>query len=412
MQISEQIAERIPDPTLGKQTPCDEPSDESGIKTRRLSCMAKNNNIYIVADYGDRVDCDRQTEPNCPNDGHYLFNTAVAFGPDGSVVAKYHKTQPFYEFYYNVPSKPNFVYFDTSFGRMGLFICFDLMFRNPGIELIEQYGVQTMINTQWWFDELPFRTALQTQLGWSVNNKVNLLASNMFVHESGSVGSGIYAGQSGQMITSDIHHKKPHLLIADIPVDSRNREAKCLNDRYAKAVANPSFTESVPDFQIKYKLNLKDAAIVKLEEKKDSVNLCNNGFCCRLEYSIDSQSSIDSYRLIVANRTGHGLEQIRYPLSEEVCGLFRCEDHDCDTFSVTTKQVFKRLELSAKFSTKYTYPSATTDGLALLSKNKWTYTEAKDVGSVVKMSLNECNEPILSFNLYGRCYDRDSPYKQ
>lgn len=410
-QIAEEIAERIPDPFHGKHIPCDESSSESMVKTHRLSCLAKNNNIYIVADYGDRIDCDRKSDADCPTDGYYLFNTAVVFGPDGSVVTKYHKMQLFYEFYYNVP-KPNFVHFDTPFGRMGLLVCFDLLYRNPSYELIERAGVTTMLLNHWWFDELPFRTAQQIHIGWSVNRKVNLLASNMFVHQWGSVGSGIYSGANGQLIASDIHQETPHLLIADVPIDSGNAAAKCLTQRHTKAIANPSFTEKVAELQIKYKMNLKDAAIVTLDMPQDSVNLCNNGFCCRLVYSIDSESSIKNYRFIVANRTGHGLEQVRYPLSEEICGLFRCDDHKCDTFSVRTQQVFKKLELSAKFSTKYSYPSVTSDNLELVPKQKWTYTQTTEGGEEVKMSLNDFEGPILTFQLYGRCYDRDPPYKQ
>ena len=64
-----------------------------------------------------------------------------------------------------------------------------------------------MIFTTWWFDVLPYTTAQQVQEVVGHNNQVNLLASNMHVHKRGSVGGGIYSGQSGQLITSDFSEK-------------------------------------------------------------------------------------------------------------------------------------------------------------------------------------------------------------
>ena len=175
-----EIVEQIPDPLTGKHIPCDNPLEyKNRQKTYRLSCSAKTHNLYIVANYGDIVECDIRNDSNCPTDGHYMFNTDVAFGSDGSVVAKYHKMQLFHELYYNVPPKPDFIYFDTSFGRFGLFICFDILFNSPGIELVNKYGVQTMVYPTYWFDEMPFRTAQQTQQSWATTNRVNLLAANI-----------------------------------------------------------------------------------------------------------------------------------------------------------------------------------------------------------------------------------------
>ncbi|XP_054159897.1 pantetheinase-like [Oppia nitens] len=410
-----EISEQIPDPKKTTVVPCDNPIEfKDRVKTYRLSCFAKTNQLYIVADYGDRVNCDKSKDIQCPSDGHYLFNTAVAFGPDGAIVAKYHKMQLFHELYYNVPPKSEFSYFDTPFGRIGLFICFDIMFENPGSRLINGYGVQTMAFPLWWFDELPFKTANQLQHGWAFTNKVNLLAADMQNPLSGSIGSGIYSGQNGPLIESDMFGQRAQLLIADIPVDSRNTEAKCLNNRYNKTIEMKDLIDT-SQYKPFVTLNLKNSALLRLKDEHNSVEVCNNGFCCQLDYEVINRKSLETeyYWLLVANRSGHGLQQIQYPLSEEFCGVFRCNDQNCNTYSIKSGQtVFKSLKISAKFTTNYTYPSVTTEGYKPVAIDKWIYNNNGHIGSDVTLSLNNFDNSILSLGLYGRCYDRDPPYKQ
>ncbi|CAG2164971.1 unnamed protein product [Oppiella nova] len=410
-----QIAEQIPDPLIGNHNPCDNPSEyEDKVKTYRLSCFAKTNNLYIVADYGDRVECDTTSDVNCPTDGHYLFNTAVAFGPDGALLAKYHKMQLFHEFHYNVPPKPELIHFDTPFGRMGLFICFDILFKNPATDLISKYGVKTMLYPLWWFDELPFKSANQVQEGWAFTNQVNLLAANMQFPQSGSIGSGIYSGQNGPMIESNISEEKAHLMIADIPIDSKNTGAKCLANRYNKRIVIDDLVDS-SEYKPFVSLDLKGSALYRLKGEQNSAEVCNNGFCCQLDYSVQNGLSLkgNSYWLIVANRSGHGLSQLRYPLCEEFCGVFQCEDDSCQSFPTKSNEsIFKNIKISAKFSTNYVYPSATTNDLKQISMHKWIHRDSKQIGSEVTLSLQDIDEPVLSMGLYGRCYDRDPPYRQ
>lgn len=56
----------------------------------RLSCMARNNSIYVVANIGDKKPCN-SSDPGCPRDGRYQYNTNVVFDPEGKLVARYHK---------------------------------------------------------------------------------------------------------------------------------------------------------------------------------------------------------------------------------------------------------------------------------------------------------------------------------
>ncbi|MBV97448.1 Vascular non-inflammatory molecule 3, partial [Eschrichtius robustus] len=56
----------------------------------RLSCLAKDNSIYIVENIGDKKPCNA-SDPQCPPDGRYQYNTDVVFDSEGRLVARYHK---------------------------------------------------------------------------------------------------------------------------------------------------------------------------------------------------------------------------------------------------------------------------------------------------------------------------------
>lgn len=59
---------------------------------QRLSCLAKENVIYIVVNVGDKKPCNA-SDPHCPSDGRYQYNTDVVFDSEGRLVARYHKVK-------------------------------------------------------------------------------------------------------------------------------------------------------------------------------------------------------------------------------------------------------------------------------------------------------------------------------
>ncbi|KAI1286822.1 Pantetheinase [Halotydeus destructor] len=179
-----------------KPVPCDEKEIYANRTILyRLSCSAKKHKMYIVADMGDYQPCDITTDPECPKDGFYLYNTQVAFGPKGNLIAKYHKRHLYGEFVYNTP-EDELVYFDTPFGRFGMFICFDIIFKVPGVDLVSKYNVTAMLFSTHWFDEQPFLTSVHYHHSWAYANKVNLLSANLKAMRTASTGSGLYSSNS------------------------------------------------------------------------------------------------------------------------------------------------------------------------------------------------------------------------
>lgn len=113
---------------------------------------------------------------------------------------------------------PEIVSFDTDFGvKFGTFICFDILFSEPAIQLTRVHQVTDIVYPTAWFSEVPFLTgkqnvmksfppfhqnililliilAIQTQAGWSFAEDVNLLAAGYNRPSFGNAGSGIYLG--------------------------------------------------------------------------------------------------------------------------------------------------------------------------------------------------------------------------
>jgi len=387
--------------------------------------MAKNNAIYVVANMGDYVPCNKSEDKKCPSDNHYQFNTNVAFDPKGTLVMKYHKTQPWFEYFYDVPPRPDFAFFDTPFGRMGLFICFDMAWKFPGIKLIEDFNVTTMIYPTWWFDELPFQAANQLQQSWAIMNHVNVLAANTHNPSSGSLGSGIYAGSHGAQVYTNTPDGKSRLLLADVPINSRNDNAKCLKQPNAVKIEIGHESEDQEPYSFT-NMSVNGNVLLSLGlnyPKPDSVSRCEFGgklfpICCTVNWKAKTNNSLNHYQLWVGRRfRANHLRNItseKFEICEEYCAIMKCEEDgkSCEQFSLNADDSFEYIHITSNFTTKYVYPSVTTTNSLLVPKQYWNYINDGIVGKPVSLSLTGYDKPILNMALYGRCYDQDPPYER
>jgi predicted amidohydrolase len=79
--------EEIPNPS--EENIC-KLNNTNGIILKKISCLAFNYNITLVVNMGEIQYCDPKSR-NCPVDGRLQYNTQVAFGENGNLLAKYHK---------------------------------------------------------------------------------------------------------------------------------------------------------------------------------------------------------------------------------------------------------------------------------------------------------------------------------
>uniref|UniRef100_V5I2E9 Putative biotinidase and vanin n=1 Tax=Ixodes ricinus TaxID=34613 RepID=V5I2E9_IXORI len=200
--------------------PCVDKKDHLPVLAN-LSCMAKENQMYVVANLVDKKPCTRQP---CP-EKTIFYNTNVAFDRNGTLVSRYHKNHLFVEPFMSSPDPPEFAVFETDFGvRAGMFICFDVLYpgglragdapqRDPGHR--EHLVVRT---------SCPACYAVAEQQAWSLRHGVPLLAANIQKKTTGSLGSGIYAGIRGPLNYTYSPDGKAKLLVAsldDTPVNPR-----------------------------------------------------------------------------------------------------------------------------------------------------------------------------------------------
>lgn len=72
---------------------------------------------------------------------------------------RYRKFHLFGEAGFTAPPTPDIATFDTDFGvRFGMITCFDIMFEQPAMTLVNTYGVTDIIFPTAWFSEAPFLT--------------------------------------------------------------------------------------------------------------------------------------------------------------------------------------------------------------------------------------------------------------
>lgn len=65
------------------------------------------------------------------------------------------------------------VTFDTSFGvKFGMFICFDLLFKTPALDVLQDPQVTDVVYSVAWFSELPFLECNYFMTEFPVNNNV------------------------------------------------------------------------------------------------------------------------------------------------------------------------------------------------------------------------------------------------
>ncbi|XP_055749411.1 biotinidase-like [Salvelinus fontinalis] len=212
--------ETIPDPQSEDWNPCTQTDRHTHTEVlQRLSCMARRHSLYLVANMADLQPCPLTSHPTCPPDGRWQFNTDVVFRWDGSLAARYHKHNLYFENAFDAPPRLEVVTFDTPFaGRFGVFTCFDILFHDPTIRLLEQ-GIRQMVYPTAWMNQLPLLSAVQFQRAFSLGANSTLLAANIRADSLGMTGSGIFTPG-----TAIYHHARTgqpeegRLLVLRIPV--------------------------------------------------------------------------------------------------------------------------------------------------------------------------------------------------
>eukprot|EP01084_Bolivina_argentea_P296852 511331_1 len=170
-------------------TPCNN-NDFAGRTTlQQLSCLAADNDINLVVNYGDYRDCAVGVDEAC-EDGHYQWNTMIVFDYEGVIISKYKKIHTYKEDEYDVPLEEDPTRFTITLPSdkitevtFGILICYDSMYASPLLPLIKD-GVTDFVMSHWWVNSGPVMNIDMWLQALSNTYGINLLfAANTWVNE-------------------------------------------------------------------------------------------------------------------------------------------------------------------------------------------------------------------------------------
>lgn len=389
--------EEIPNvPLLNPVNPCTDTSFEDRLILKRLSCMARNYEIVLVANMGDKQPCN-VTVPPCPPNGWYQFNTDVVFERDGTLIAKYHKVHlyGFENVYYDPGSSStsNCVSFKTSFGvTFGIFTCFDLLYKEPPHCLINK-GIRNIIFPTAWGSVYPFYVAAANQQSWSWKYKANLLAANRHMPQTQftlySTGSGIYSSGiakqyyvSGEMLQVAMGH----LITFDLP------NYPDMEHNYTQVGIRTDISSIQ---QLPTHLNCTPISTLEgtLEASYTSTEL-EMTVKCRLDYNMKSTYPKELYALGAFIRSPETNSNYSYA----ACSLFKCAGSSMDTCGepvagYKASTVFQNVKLSGDFpSGSEVQANALLSELELVDPMFMT-------GGDSNLFVTDVNKPLLAASL-------------
>ncbi|XP_031535908.2 vascular non-inflammatory molecule 3 isoform X3 [Vicugna pacos] len=288
--------EDIPDPEVN-WIPCRDPQRFGHTPVQeRLSCLAKNNSIYVVANIGDKKPCSA-SDPQCPPDGRYQYNTDVVFDSEGRLVARYHKYNLFApEIQFDFPKNSEFVTFDTPFGKFGIFTCFDIFSHEPAVVVVEEFQVDSVVYPTAWYNTLPLLSAVPFHSAWARAMGVNLLAANTHNTSMHMTGSGIYAPDAVKVYHYDMETESGQLMLSELKSWPRRETispAAVDWSAYARAV-KPFSSEQLNFPGMIY---FDEFTFTELKRNAGNYTVCQKDLCCHLTYRMSEKRTDEVYAL-------------------------------------------------------------------------------------------------------------------
>ncbi|XP_072934499.1 vanin-like protein 2 isoform X3 [Epargyreus clarus] len=385
-----------------------------------FSQTAKQYQIYVVINIQEIVDCNDAPGEYCPEKKVYLFNTNVVFDRNGAVIDRYRKINLFGEFSRTPAFKPDLGIFSTDFGvTFGHYICFDLMFQVPAVQVVEKHKLTDVIFTTMWFSEMPYLTAVQIHQGYAYAMNVNFLAAGANNVRVGSAGSGIYSGKAGTLVGTMPGVPTTRLMVAKVP----KVPGKVTEPYPGPIYDNPSDHDGLV---LKQDPSLPSHISKPLVQGLQEFTLVDKEVSCKFRINLNQRSGETNYQYRALAFSGVRTFDGFATGGARVCSVLSCTDgtlKSCGTrfpkFENDTTGVFEELSIVATVPTPQIvpdldahdssyFPVALTTSIMPLESKDYTY-EVSTQGNVTNISaVLKSNTPELySFAVWGRVFDRD-----
>lgn len=382
---------------------------------RRLSCLASRYEVAVVASLVDMKECAKDPHfPGCDQsrDGWLLLNTAVVVDSDGRLIQKYHKANLWGETALDEskecsPKSFRVSGFEVTFG---IFICADLIHAWPALELIRQ-GVRHFVMPLSWSNEMAQMQPLGWQQAWSYQMKAVLLVANTRRTQSCS-GSGIYLQGEAKAHAYDLRSDAAddELLVAEVPLQlSGPTAAPRWTPPGRPLVPLPAHGVQWQSFQLDMTPGDHSSVVCSAFQATFS----SSATCCRVSYRSRRQGK--GYALAVIN--GLDISGNVAPWAAEACAVLPCDASGGDCLTYPTQALsrygaqwfgeFDFLEMEVNFSTpQEVFPQVLATSQRLLPPDAWHFSDGR-------MAINgSWAEELVSFQLYGRPYWKDSDAQQ
>ncbi|GAB5571903.1 vascular non-inflammatory molecule 3 isoform X3 [Prionailurus iriomotensis] len=353
--------EDIPDPEVN-WIPCTDPQRFGYTPVQqRLSCLAKDNSIYVVANIGDKKPCNA-SDPQCPPDGRYQYNTDVVFDSEGRLVARYHKS----------------------------------------VVVVDEFQVDSVLYPVAWYNTLPLLSAVPFHSAWARAMRVNLLAANTHNTSMHMTGSGIYAPEAVKVYHYDMETESGQLMLSELKSRPRSEPT------YPAAVDWSAYARSVKPFLSEQSnfpgmIYFDELTFIELKRNTGNYTVCQKDLCCHLTYKMSEKRTDEVYALGAFD----GLHTVEGQYYLQICTLLKCQISDLRTCGEPVGSAFTKLEefsLSGTFATRYVFPQIILSGSQLAPERHYEVLRDGRLRSRSRTPL-----PVLVLALYGRVFDKDPP---
>lgn len=158
-----------------------------GELSRKLALPADNEHVAVIAAKARELGCFVQTGSFLESDPRWpgrVFNTTLLIGPDGGVLSRYRKVNPWipWEVHaspHDIPDYPDdaFPVVDTEIGKLGVATCYDWLFPEVTRELTMR-GCEVLIRISAYMD--PWGATAPTDW-WTVINRARAIENVAYV---------------------------------------------------------------------------------------------------------------------------------------------------------------------------------------------------------------------------------------
>lgn len=247
---------------------------------RNISCSARDAKKYVVINV---------TEKKNMTVNSTQYNTNVVFDRNGVVISRYRKFNLFNEPDTSVTADPEFSYFTTDFNvTFGHFICFDILFKTPALDLRLNHSITDFVYPTMWFSEMPFMTALQTQMMWAKHG-VNFLAAGASNPDIGSSGSGIYS-KRGAITSIFTGVPTRRIITAEVPKKEHWDDVE-IQSKFLQQSHDSTEYENIK--MTRDNLGVYSWKMLAFPEGESEVqeHLCYDELCCDFEMTVYKESN-------------------------------------------------------------------------------------------------------------------------